>query len=48
MNKREEKASRRTRKKLLVCLRMGVYKKPQSETGTKRLRALDGTMAQTR
>jgi hypothetical protein len=38
LKKREEKASWRTRKKLLVCLRMCVYKKPQSETGNKRLR----------
>ena len=38
MKKREEKASRRTREKLLICLRMCVYKKPQSETGNKRLR----------
>ena len=38
MKKREEKASRRTRTKLSICLRMCVYKKPQSETGNKRLR----------
>ena len=39
MKKREEKASRKTRKKLLICLMMCVYKKsPQSETGNKRLR----------
>jgi len=38
LNKRKGKASRRTRKKLLVCLRMCVYKKLQSKTGNKRLR----------
>ena len=38
MKKRKEKASRRTREKLLICLRMCVYKKPQSETGNRRLR----------
>jgi len=38
LKKREEKASRRTRTKLSICLRMCVYKKPQSETGNKRLR----------
>ena len=38
LNKSEKKASWRTRKKLLVCLRMCVNKKPQSETGNKRLR----------
>ena len=38
LNESEKKASWRTRKKLLVCLRTCVYKKPQSETGNKRLR----------
>ena len=38
LNESEKKASWRTRKKLLGCLRMCVYKKPQSETGNKRLR----------
>jgi len=36
LKKREEKASRRTREKLLICLRM--REKPQSKTGNKRLR----------
>jgi hypothetical protein len=46
LNKSEKKASWRTRKKLLGCLRMCVYKKPQSETGNKRLREPHKTRSQ--